>query len=83
MRIQCNIAALHAPEKSSSVARSVVFHFLLRFTLKNIFFLSLVHQVMCENVPGAKYLSATTWGDFAPVLQGHFGFAPRNIFFFI
>ena len=36
---------------------------------------------MYENVPGTKYLSATTWGDFAPVLQGHFGFAPRNIFF--
>ena len=47
-------------------SRSVVFHSLLLFTLKKIIitrYFSFVHQVMNENVPCAKYLSATKWRD--------------------
>ena len=87
MSMKCNIAPLHAPEKSSSVARSVIFHSLLLFTLKknnhNFFFFFLVHQVMNENVSGAKYLSATMWGDTGTLLfllQGHFISSTQQFF---
>ena len=61
--MQCNNAPLHVPEKIQVCRFSLFTSVYIKKKIITWYFFSLVHQVMNENVPDEKHVSATTWGD--------------------